>query len=122
LAVILEICRYLGNKYKGTLHPIVALDFEMSKDKTREETLRLLHNCAYAIFDMTSAAGQLIEVERARDYGTISLLVNNTINPSSGDSSVTTMLGQYRRDCKGYRDLNQLMKLIDEKIREWFHP
>ena len=46
--------------------PIVAKDIFEDIDLTEihDESLRLLHNCGFAIIDITNPAGQLMELER----------------------------------------------------------
>lgn len=53
------------------LIPIIAKDvFEVvDPHEIHGESLRLLHNCGFAVIDVTNPAGQLMELERARDYG-----------------------------------------------------
>ena len=50
--------------------------------------LTLLHSCKYAIFDLSEQAGQLVEVERAPDYGVKTLV----IWPINKELSITQML------------------------------
>ena len=53
--------------------PIIAWDFIIPSGLTRHHSLMLLHECKYAIFEVTQIAGQLIEIERSRDYEVIAL-------------------------------------------------
>ena len=64
--------------------PIVAKDIfeEIDPTEIHEESLRLLHNCGFAIIDITNPAGQLMELERARDYGVITFVIYSREHPS----------------------------------------
>lgn len=55
--------------------PILASEFEMSKEMTHDHSLRLLYECRYAIFEVTSPAGQLIEIEKALSFSEIKVLI-----------------------------------------------
>jgi cell division protein FtsB len=56
------ICRALG------FDPVIASDFE-NDDMIHHHALMLLHECSRAIFEVTDEVGQLMEIERIRDYG-----------------------------------------------------
>ncbi len=49
----------------SNLRPIIAFDFDIPRDKTREYTIRLLYQCRYAIFEQTLPDGQIVELARA---------------------------------------------------------
>lgn len=69
--------------------PIVAVEFDMPKEMTvYRKCLLLLHNCKFAIFDLTEQKGQLLEVERTTDYGVKTLLVWQRYK----DDTITQML------------------------------
>lgn len=55
--------------------PILALDFDVPEDKIRDYDLLLLHNCKYAIFEITFGDGHLVEIERASNYKLLSILL-----------------------------------------------
>jgi len=51
--------------------PIIASEcIKPDEMSIREHALLLLHNCKYAIFDISGRGGQLIEIERTFDYRT----------------------------------------------------
>ena len=69
--------------------PVVAIDFDMPGQMTiYHKCLTLLHSCKYAIFDLSEQAGQLLELERAPEYGVQTLVVW----PKKKEESVTQML------------------------------
>jgi hypothetical protein len=47
--------------------PIVAFDVEIPHENTHHHTMLLLHTCGHALFEISSASGQLMEIERARE-------------------------------------------------------
>lgn len=55
--------------------PIIALEFKIPPEYIHHHSLLLLHNCRYAIFDITTRSGQLMEAERIFDYHTKTLFV-----------------------------------------------
>lgn len=56
-----------SNKYT----PIIAYEFTKPDEMSiREQALLLLHNCKYAIFDISGRGGHLMEIERTFDYQT----------------------------------------------------
>ncbi|MGE0228151.1 MAG: hypothetical protein AB7I38_03250 [Dehalococcoidia bacterium] len=59
---IAEICRTLG------FDPVVEFEFEIPVDQIHHHALMLLHECKWAIFEVSAVAGQLMELERTRDY------------------------------------------------------
>lgn len=60
----------------GDYDPIVATDFDMPNGMTiYQKCIALLHCCQYAIFELSNQGGQLIEIERAPDYGVKTLVV-----------------------------------------------
>ena len=70
------------------LIPIIAKDiFErLDPREIHDESLRLLHNCGFAIIDITNPAGQLMELERARDYNVVTFV---SYNNSEKEKEVT---------------------------------
>jgi hypothetical protein len=95
---------------------IFANDFDMPRERTREESLRLLHNCNYAVFDVTSDGGQFVEIEHAPQYSVDFLLVFNTMDPSA-PSKISAMLPK-RREAIGYQQLDELKHIVEEWLVE----
>lgn len=96
--------------------PVVAFDVEMARDDTHHHTLLLLHTCRYAIFEISSPAGQLMEIERIRDYENQALLLYSRISPEAAPSPlVSTMLQTTGLRTEGYTDLAD----IDPVIRDF---
>ncbi|MFC2059847.1 tetratricopeptide repeat protein [Chloroflexota bacterium] len=69
---------------------IVAVDFDMpcGMAGVYHKCLTLLHCCKYAIFDLSEHAGQLLEIERAPDYGVKTL----AIWPKSREETISQIL------------------------------
>ncbi|MCK4240916.1 MAG: hypothetical protein KAX30_04780 [Candidatus Atribacteria bacterium] len=82
--------------------PILACDFNMPRSKIYEHSLLLLHNCKYAIFDVTSPAGELMEIQMTKYYGTTVLLVHKM---DSRPSSMVTTFGHPMRGYSGFDEL-----------------
>jgi hypothetical protein len=87
LSPIIEYMRNMVEKLG--YDPVVAEDFDMPKGMSiYHKCLLLLHSCKYAIFDLSEQAGQLLEVERATEYGVKMLIVW----PVNKEESITQML------------------------------
>jgi hypothetical protein len=66
---IRKTCKYLG------FDPVVAFEFETPDGKVHHHALMLLHECCKAVFEVTEHVGQLMEIERLRDYEVKPLIV-----------------------------------------------
>lgn len=73
-------------------------------------SLVLLHTCGWAVFDVTNPAGQVMEIERARDYGVNVLLVRS--DPISHPPHVSQMISSLGYRLEAYRDVNALQQAI----------
>jgi hypothetical protein len=71
--------------------PIVCHQSETPEEmetNIRQKCLVLLHCCKYAIFDVAEHRGQLVEIDRAPEYGVLTLVVC----PDTKEKEVTEML------------------------------
>jgi len=98
--------------------PVITDDYDIPDDDTRHYSLLLLHSCKYAIFDVTVAGGQYVEIERAGDYGIDPLLVFSA-DSVSREKPLTSGLKMLGRDnLRAYRDMEtDLEPLIREYLR-----
>lgn len=64
-----EICTELG------FDPVVASRFETQPDRVHHHALMLLHECRRAVFEVSDDVGQLMEIERLRDYQVSALML-----------------------------------------------
>ena len=102
----------------GGYDPVVAIDFDMPVGMTvYQKCLTLLHCCKYAIFDLSKQAGQLIEVERAPDYGVKTLVVW----PTDAEGVITEMLKSCLEDrriqYKSYAKFPELEGIFRELLQ-----
>ena len=81
---------------------------------THDASLVLLHTCAYAVFDITVPGGQLMEIERARDYRVEVLLLREALSPSEQQPRVSEMLSTLGYKIEYYSDPRDLSKIIQE--------
>lgn len=109
-AIVLELANFANTIRPWTA--IVANDFEMAKDHTRKESLRLLYMCDYAMFDVTSDGGQFIEIENAQQFGIDFLLVYNTMDASS-PSHVSSMVPR-GAEAVPYTGLDKLRDIVEK--------
>lgn len=94
--------------------PILALDFDVPEQKIRDYDLLLLHNCKYAIFEITFGNGHLVEIERASNYKLLSILLvfqvrDESKKPPSGASQMV-LTSAFPRF--GYRTFAELKEYL----------
>ena len=90
-------------------------DFQIPPTKVYEWDLRLLHNCKFAIFDVTSPGGELFEIARCAEYKVKTLLVYQTRGAVEAPPIARTMLlqsGEHQH--RGYTDIAHLQDIIDD--------
>lgn len=100
---------------------IVAMEYASSKKSIHHDALLLLHNCRYAIFDVASKGGHMMEAERTLDYDTETLFVCK----KSEEVRVSTMLSSLGKkyEIHWYKDRRELKKHIFDFLKpegiEW---
>jgi len=102
------------------LEPVVADDYVRPEEQTNHDfCLMLLHTCKYAIFDVTMAGGQLIEIERSRDYGTRKPLVVFNASSSDRDRPLTSGVSMLEYEMVPYRDPEtDLEPLVENYLKD----
>jgi hypothetical protein len=96
--------------------PVVADDYVHSeKQSNRDFCLMLLHTCRCAIFDMTTAGGQLIEIDRARDYGIREPLVIFNASSLSRVQPLTSGTSMLEYEMVPFRDPETDLEPLVEK-------
>lgn len=101
---------------KAGFVPILAYDFCMPEGETHDYCLRLVHNCKYAIFEETSPAGELVEVERAtRDYEKVVFIVYEirSLQDKGPPAQIPKMLTSLRLPMFGYSTIEELERFIN---------
>jgi len=106
--------------------PIFASDFNIPINQIHREDLRLLNNCRYAIFEETDPAGDLMEIERARDLEAKLLILfairdKNRPEPSPRLTKMLTTMKYPFMELRGYSSLDELRKIVTDwlgKIRQ----
>jgi len=80
--------------------------------------LMLLHTCRFAIFEVTNNAGQLIELERARDYEIQPLVLYSSRNREELNPPpyISAMVRSAGFNIRNYRDSAQLRERIGEYL------
>lgn len=89
--------------------PVVVSNYKGFGDP-RGLSLRLLHLCGRAIFDVTFIGGQLIEIERAGDYGVNTLIVKS--RSQTGEERPTSAMMQSSHGPFYYSDVTELEDII----------
>jgi hypothetical protein len=100
--------------------PIIARDFDIPKDKTRDYTLRLLFQCRYAIFEETVGDGQLAEVVRTSGFGEIRMLqVYMAIDElKEPPKTMSVMVWQTKPPPQGYLTIEELREIVKTFLSE----
>ena len=91
--------------------PILAAEFDIEELDIHHHSLLLLHLCSKAVFEVTFPAGQLMELERCRDYNIKPLLVRNTMQDQ--DPLVSQMIRTMAdEEVNAYSSIDELRELI----------
>ena len=92
---------------KSGFQPILPYDFWVPPDKIHHHDLMLLHCCRLGIFEVSSPAGQLMEIERANDYNVeVILFYTDRDGPPH---SLSTMVSTAGYTMEAYSDISDLM-------------
>jgi len=111
--------KIVGYVRKAGFEPIFPWDYEIAKDPpsvTHDWDIRILHQCQYAIFEVTHPGGELMEIERTHEYKTRTLLLWDSRDPASAKPpKVTTMLmGSGRHERRSYTTDEDLETAVQE--------
>lgn len=101
---IKKVCKELG------YDPVIAFEFETPDGKIHHHALMLLHECSKAIFEVTEHVGQLMEIERLRDYQVETLIVCQVNAPLS--EMLEALLRSQGYEVKRYSRPEELEKLV----------
>jgi signal recognition particle subunit SEC65 len=94
--------------------PILARDFSIPREKTREYILRLLFQCKYAIFEETYGGGQVAEIVRASGFEHIKFLqVYMTMDEKrEPPNTLSAMIWQTNPPPQGYITIKELREIV----------
>lgn len=113
LATLREIGKYVE---EYGLQPIIAWDYKVPN--IHDDDLRLLHNCKYAIFEVSESAGELMELERCRDYRTRVLIVFQTRKRAEIPNQVSSMILATGFTRRGYMEFDDLKDHVKDFLFE----
>ena len=112
LFLISEFVRERGYFPRMASQVLMCPDLEK---KSHENSLLLLHSCKFAIFDITSYSGWLMELERTRDYGIEDiLLVRNAMEPQGLSKKVTDMIKSMGLKPVPFQNREDLEKIVSD--------
>lgn len=100
--------------FKTGFQPILAYDFDIPKERTRDYTLRLLFQCKYAIFEETLAGGHIAEIARASGFQQLKVLqlfmaMNEKKEPPN---TMSVMIWQTDPPPQGYLTIRELREMV----------
>jgi hypothetical protein len=97
--------------------PVFADDFEIPEGKIHHHSLMLLHECSKAIFEISSEAGQLMEIERLRDYDIKPLIVYQSKGePPRVTAMLKALLSSLDYQCEPFSTREHLQQLVDNYL------
>lgn len=93
--------------------PVVARDYRILGNDVHYSSLMLLHECRLAIFEISREAGQLMEIERTRDFGVKVLAVRQSADPKElRASGMVKALLKREAEVKTYQTPEELDAII----------
>jgi hypothetical protein len=100
------------------LVPVVAIDYGLGDETLHDDILLLLHTCGHAVIDISSLSGQVIEIERARDYNVNVLLVMQAIDCVNHPPKTSAMIQSLSQSCgyplRCYESHAELYRIIQQ--------
>lgn len=98
---------------RSGFQPILPYDFKVPPDLIHHHDLMLLHSCRLGIFEVSTPAGQLMEIERAKDYDVDAILFYT--DRDGPPHSLTQMVSTAGYVMQPYSDISDLRK----KVSSW---
>ena len=95
--------------------PVLAKEFKFPPGKIHHHSLMLLHECSKAIFEVSTEAGQLMEIERLRDYEIKPLIICQ--EGAHLSKMLEELVGGQDYDVKRYGEDEELVKLVQAYLR-----
>ena len=110
-----QVCRDAGLDFV-TIFPLDSCN--LPKEEIHDWDMRILHNCKYAIFEVSNPGGELMEIERAgAEYKTKTLLLFQARGPEDADvprHAKTMLLQSGPHTVLGYTDESHSKEIIKD--------
>jgi len=113
LREIEKVVRSLG------FQPIIPRDFDMPRESTRDDTIRLLYQCRYFIFEVTLGDGHSIEIVRTsnlQDKRELYVFMTQDKRREQPPETVSLMIKQ-GTSLRGYLTIDELRNLVADFLR-----
>lgn len=119
MPLLKEICKTVFNV---GYQPIFANDCKIPVEDTHDSVIRLLHNCKYAIFEVTASNGQSYEIENIRSMNIDALIIYSIIDKNNPKlpPTISSMLKTFtfpKIIMKGYSTIDEMKETIVSWIR-----
>jgi len=93
--------------------PVMPIDLPETSEQTHETlihdiSIEMLQNCPYAIFEVTISDGHLMEIERARDFKGLKVILVYQAIKQGEQPTITRMLITTNFEKKPYRNFSEL--------------
>lgn len=97
----------------------MSLDFTIEDERTHDDCMEILSNCRYAIFDVSTEAGQYAEIEHARLKNIPALLVFSAAEEKDKEKPpIPAMIRTIGFPIRGFRYLNELEEILRSFVPE----
>lgn len=98
--------------------PIIVREFGIKKGTERRWSLYLLKRCKYAVFECSSDAGQMVELDNALRFKTVTLcLWDCSMIDEPRATSMVQSNQLFKKNKKGYRTLREMQQHIFNFLR-----
>ena len=119
IAAYLRELRRIFLQVRPNYTPYMSLDFTIEDGRTHDDCMEILSHCGYAIFDVSTEAGQYAEIEHARIKSIPSLLVFSAAEEKDKEKPpVPAMIRTVGFPIKGFRYLSELEEILKKFLPE----
>jgi len=110
----IAILRHIGEIVRNFDYvPVMPIDLPETSEQAHEKlihdiSIEMLQNCSYAIFEVTISDGHLMEIERARDFKDLRVVLVYQAIKQGEQPTITRMLITTNFEKKPYRNFSEL--------------
>lgn len=113
--------------------PVIPWDYKVDQEDIHDADIHILSKCGNAIFEVTSSAGQLMELERCSDNKILPIIVcairerPEEMSKNSIPDSISTMIktmkyvtpdGKRNYEIDGYQTFEKLKQIIHKRLKK----
>jgi len=111
MVILREICKFV--KESG-FYPVLAYDYEVSREDTHKFTLWLLDQCEYAIFELSKLDGHLMEIQHALEENKDVFVFYQVLDKEHREPprKISSMLTTSGVPALGYSSIGELKEIV----------